>query len=44
MTNVVEVGDEALRELGPAAAAIARAEGLTAHARAIEMRFKKQGH
>jgi histidinol dehydrogenase len=44
MTNVVEVGDEALRELGPAAAAIARAEGLTAHARAIEMRLKKQGH
>jgi histidinol dehydrogenase len=44
ITNVVEVGNEALRELGPAAAAIARAEGLTAHARAIEMRLKKQGH
>lgn len=43
ITNVVEVGDEALRELGPAAAAIARAEGLTAHARAIEMRLKKRG-
>ena len=42
ITNVVEVGDDALRELGPAAAAIARAEGLTAHARAIEMRLKKQ--
>jgi histidinol dehydrogenase len=42
ITNVVEVGDEALRELGAAAAAIARAEGLTAHARAIEMRLKKQ--
>ena len=41
ITNVVEVGDDALRELGPAAAAIARAEGLTAHARAIEMRLKK---
>ena len=44
ITNVVEVGEEALRELGPAAAAIARAEGLTAHARAIEMRLKKQDH
>jgi histidinol dehydrogenase len=43
ITNVVEVGDEALRELGPAAAAIARAEGLTAHARAIEMRLKEHG-
>lgn len=42
ITNVVEVGEEALRELGPAAAAIARAEGLTAHARAIEMRLKKK--
>jgi len=41
ITNVVEVGDDALRELGPAAAAIARAEGLTAHARAIEMRLRK---
>jgi histidinol dehydrogenase len=41
ITNVVEVGDDALRLLGPAAAAIARAEGLTAHARAIEMRLKK---
>lgn len=41
ITNVVEAGDDSLRELGPAAAAIARAEGLTAHARAIEMRLKK---
>jgi histidinol dehydrogenase len=41
ITNVVELGDEALRELGPAAAAIARAEGLIAHARAIEKRLKK---
>jgi histidinol dehydrogenase len=41
ITNVVEVGDDALRELGLAAAAIARAEGLTAHARAIEKRLKK---
>jgi histidinol dehydrogenase len=41
ITNIVEVGDEALRELGPVAAAIARAEGLTAHARAIDLRLKK---
>jgi histidinol dehydrogenase len=41
ISNVVEVGDDVLRELGPAAAAIARAEGLTAHARAIEKRLKK---
>ncbi|MGD0765559.1 MAG: histidinol dehydrogenase [Dehalococcoidia bacterium] len=39
ITNVVAVDDETLRELGPAAAAIARAEGFTAHARAIEMRL-----
>ncbi len=42
ITNVVDVGEEGLRALGPAAAAIARAEGLTAHARAIEMRLDKQ--
>jgi histidinol dehydrogenase len=42
ITNVVEVDADALRELGPAAAAIARAEGLTAHARAIEMRLEKR--
>ncbi len=42
ITNVVDVGEDGLRALGPAAAAIARAEGLTAHARAIEMRLKKQ--
>jgi histidinol dehydrogenase len=41
ITNVVEIGDDALRELGPSAAAIARAEGLTAHALAIEKRLKK---
>ncbi len=41
VTNIVEVGEEALRELGPVAAAIARAEGLSAHARAIEMRLRK---
>jgi histidinol dehydrogenase len=42
ITNVVDVGEDGLRALGPAAAAIARAEGLTAHARAIEMRLEKR--
>jgi len=42
ITNVVAVGEDALREWGPAAAAIARVEGLTAHARAIEMRLENQ--
>jgi len=37
----VSLGAKALAELGPAAAAIARAEGLTAHARAIERRLEK---
>jgi len=36
---LVDAGDSALKELGPAAAAIARAEGLTAHARSIERRL-----
>ena len=38
-TSVVAVDDAALRALGPAAARIARAEGFTAHARSIELRF-----
>ena len=37
---VVALDESRLRELGPAAAAIARAEGLTAHARAIEQRLE----
>lgn len=36
---LVDADDRALRELGPAAATIARAEGLTAHARSIERRL-----
>jgi histidinol dehydrogenase len=39
--SVVSLDADALAELGPAAAAIARAEGLTAHARAIERRLEK---
>ncbi|MDE2765099.1 MAG: histidinol dehydrogenase, partial [Chloroflexota bacterium] len=36
---VVALDDDAVRRLGPTAAAIARAEGLTAHARAVERRL-----
>ena len=36
---VVNIGAETLREIGPGAARLARAEGLEAHARAIESRL-----
>ena len=38
-TSIVAVGEDVLREIGPAAARIARAEGFTAHARSIELRL-----
>jgi len=38
-TSVVETDAAGLAAWGPAAAAIARAEGFTAHARAIEARL-----
>ena len=40
-TSVVALDDAALRRLGPAAAAIARAEGFAGHARAIERRLER---
>jgi len=40
--NVVRVTADMMRELGPAAAVLARAEGLTAHAMAVENRLKDQ--
>ena len=40
--NVVNVTRSALEKLGPAASVLARAEGLTAHARAVECRLSKQ--
>lgn len=43
LTTVVNLSDEDLEALGSAAATIARAEGLTAHARAVEARLKKEG-
>ncbi len=39
--NVVKTDDASLRELGPAAITIARAEGLEAHARVVEKRLIK---
>lgn len=40
--NVVEVNSDMMNKLGPAAAELARAEGFTAHAMAVENRLKKQ--
>ena len=40
---VVGLSSETAREIGPAAAALARAEGLTAHARAAEIRLEGAG-
>jgi histidinol dehydrogenase len=40
ITSVVSVDAERLRRTGPTAAAIARAEGFTAHARSIELRLR----
>jgi histidinol dehydrogenase len=40
-TSVVALSRDDLRTLGPVAAAIAKVEGLTAHARAVEIRLKK---
>jgi histidinol dehydrogenase len=41
LTNVSEVGEALLSLAGEAAITIARAEGLDAHARAVELRLKK---
>ena len=40
---LVNVGADTLRQIGPAAACLARAEGLEAHARAIESRLEPKG-
>jgi histidinol dehydrogenase len=39
--NIIGANQHALRRLGPATSALARAEGLTAHARAIERRLDR---
>jgi len=41
--NVAAANRKALERLGPATIALARAEGLTAHARAIEIRLEEEG-
>ncbi len=41
LTSIISLSDEDVEALGPAAATIAMAEGLTAHARAAELRLKK---
>jgi len=38
-TSFIAVSDAALRAVGPAAIELANAEGLTAHARSIELRL-----
>ena len=40
VTILIDLDEDALRELGPASAAIARAEGLTAHALSVEKRLE----
>jgi histidinol dehydrogenase len=39
---VVNLDKQAVEEIGPPAAAIARAEGLTGHARAVESRLSPE--
>jgi histidinol dehydrogenase len=41
LTTVIELGEDAVFDLGPAGAVIARAEGLAGHARAIEERLPR---
>lgn len=41
VTSVVSLSQEMVDDIGPAAAAIARAEGLTGHAESIEARLRK---
>ncbi|TFG45606.1 MAG: histidinol dehydrogenase, partial [Dehalococcoidia bacterium] len=40
ITDVVNVDDDMINNLGPTAVTIARAEGLESHARAVEIRMK----
>jgi histidinol dehydrogenase len=39
--SVIGLNEEGLRKVGPAAATVARAEGLTAHAAAVERRLER---
>ncbi len=42
-SSLIELDDNTVQSLVPPAVVMARAEGLTAHARALEMRLKRQG-
>ena len=42
ITSLIAVDPAQMRDAGPAAAVIARAEGLTAHARSMEMRLRRE--
>ena len=41
-TSVIVLDEKALAELGPAAVALARAEGFGGHARAVERRLERR--
>jgi histidinol dehydrogenase len=41
--SVQKLSEQALRRLAPSITALARAEGLEAHARSVEVRFEKKG-
>jgi histidinol dehydrogenase len=41
LISVIGANTHAIRRLGPATSALARAEGLTGHARAIERRMER---
>jgi len=43
LTSVISLSNEDVKALGPAAATIARVEGLTAHARAMALRLRQGG-
>ena len=42
VVSIVNLDQQTVDKIGPAAAAIARAEGLTGHARAVESRLRGQ--
>jgi histidinol dehydrogenase len=41
--SVVQLDQDSVNAVGPPAAVIARAEGLTGHARAVESRLRREG-
>ena len=42
-TSILKLGPEQLAELGPAAIALAKAEGLDAHGRSVAIRMNRAG-